>query len=183
VAKPDVLRQIKREPAFWNVTAHALQTTFIITIGRVFDEAPRSHSIQKLLAEMATHAEYFSKQALERRRGADTSGGDASWLPDYLRDAWEPTTADLEKVRDTLNPTVAKYQQVYQTIRHKMFAHKDIAVGTNAQLGKTLIGDVEQILYALRDMLEAVWQLYTNGRKPTLGKQKYDDEDRVRETS
>lgn len=178
------LREMNRNPTFWNISAHALQTTFIITIGRVFDKDQRSHSIQKLLAKMAVHPEYFSRAALElRKRAAASRGGDVSWLPNFLRDVQEPTTADLERLRDALNPTIAKYEEVYQPIRHKMFAHNDVAVDTDALLGKSLIADVEQILYALHDMLEAVWQLYMNGTEPRLGERKYDYEDRISETT
>ena len=125
-------------PTFWNISVHSLQTTFVITIGRVFDEDQRSHSIQKLLAEMAAHPEYFSRASLERRKREAVRGGDVSWLPDFLRDAWEPTTAHLEPLRDALNPTTAKYEAVYQPIRHKMFAHNDIAVDAGALFGRSL---------------------------------------------
>lgn len=182
-ANPGALSAMNRNPAFWNITTHALQTTFIITIGRVFDKDRRSHSIQKLLAEMAAHPEYFSKRALEQRKRALAGGGDVSWLPDYLRDVWEPSTVDLESLRNGINSTIAKYDQVYQPIRNKMFAHRDIAVDTVALLGKSLIDDVEKILYTVQDTLEAVWQLYMNGRAPSLGIRKYEDEDRISETA
>jgi len=32
---PEVLRQIHRNPAFWNTVLYGLQSTFIITIGRI----------------------------------------------------------------------------------------------------------------------------------------------------
>ncbi|MGH9325276.1 MAG: hypothetical protein ACRD2B_01100 [Terriglobia bacterium] len=177
------LTEMNRNPTFWNISTHALQTTFIITIGRVFDKDQRSHSIQKLLAEMAAHPEYFSRASLERRKREAARGGDVSWLPDYLRDVWEPRTADLEGLRDELNPTIEKYGEIYQPIRHKMFAHNDIAVDISVLLSKSLITDVEKILYELHDMLEAVWQLYMNGREPRLGQQKYDYEERISETT
>ena len=50
-------------------------------------------------------------------------------------------------------------------------------------LGRSLIADVEQILYALHDMLEAVSQLYMNGMEPRLGQRKFDYEDRISETT
>jgi hypothetical protein len=179
-----VLSQMNQNATFWNILEHALQTSFIITIGRVFDKDQRSHSIQKLLAEMAAYPEYFAKASLERRKREEAArGGDVSWLPDFMRDVWEPTTADLERLRDALNPTIAKYEGVYQPIRHKMFAHNDIAVDAGALLGRTLIADVEQILYALHDMLEAVWQLYMNGMQPRLGQQQYDYEGRISKTT
>jgi hypothetical protein len=172
-----------RSATFWNISVHALQTTFVITIGRVFDKDPRSHSIQKLLAQMAAYPEYFSRASLERRKREAARGGDVSWLPSFLRDVWEPTTVDLEQLRDALNPTIAKYEQIYQPIRHTLFAPNDIAVDIGALLGRSLIADVEQILYELHDMLEAVWQLYMNGMEPRLGQQKYDHQDRIGETT
>lgn len=182
-ANPIVLKRMQQNSTFWNITVYALQTTFIITTGRLFDKDPRSSSIQKFLAEMASHPDYFSKQSLERRKCEATRGGNVSWLPDYLRDVWEPTTPDLEQLRDTINPTIEKYEQVYQPIRHKMFAHTDIAVDRNALLKETIITDIERILYTLYDTIEAVWQLYMNGMKPTLGVREYDDESRISKTT
>lgn len=177
------LARMNSNPTFWNITLHSLQTTFIITIGRVFDRDPRSYSLHKLLAETIAHPEYFSKEALARRKCDAAGGSEPDWLAEYLKHSWEPDSAALVQLRDALKPTIAKYEAVYQPIRHKMFAHKDIAVDTDALLGKSLIADVEQILYATHDILERLWQLAHNGLKPELGVQKYDYTARIRKTT
>lgn len=37
VGDPDVYERINRFPAFWQLNAYALQTTFFIVFGRIFD--------------------------------------------------------------------------------------------------------------------------------------------------
>ena len=179
---PEVLLQIHRNPAFWNTVLYGLQTTFIITIGRIFDSNTKSNSIKNLLSEMVAHPEYFSKTALERRKLTQNKGGSPSWLPVYMRDAWEPSKADLEQISNAMQQTFDKYKRIYKPIRDKIFAHRDIGVDVQALLGVTLISEVEAILYDVRDTLEAISSIYMNGLKPRLGHRKYENEPLSTET-
>lgn len=181
-ANPEVLRQMRTNPAFWNLTLHGLQTTFVITMGRAFDTNKKSNSIQNLLSEMVAHPEYFSKQALERRKRGQVKGGNPSWLQGYMNVAWEPSKVDLEHLRDGMQPVVDKYKLVYKPIRDKIFAHRDIGVNIQMLLGQTLISEVEDILYAVRDTLECISSIYLNGLKPRLGVRNYENVDLTTET-
>lgn len=173
--------RINADARFWLVTTHALRTTFMITLGRIFDHDQRSHSIRKLLNETVTHPEYFSKDRLARRRYAG-AGPEPVWLDEYIRNAWEPDVAGLGKLRNALAPSQAKYDEAFKLIRHKLYAHQDIMDRTSIQtlIGKGLITDLEKILYDLHDVLSCIWQLANNGNEPKPGVSEYSYEQRIR---
>lgn len=173
--------EMNANPHFWVVTTHALQTTFMITLGRIFDLDPRSHSIHKLLSETVAHPEYFSKTALARRKRA-IAGSEPTWLNEYLEEAWEPNVAGLEKLRAALAPSQEKYDMAFKPIRHKLFAHQDIMDRASIQtlIGKGLITDLEKILYDVHDVLSCIAQLANNGEEPRPGLITYDYEHRIR---
>jgi len=179
---PSVLLRLQQNPEFWNTVTHGLQTTFIITIGRIFDRSPRSYSIQKLLSKMTDHPQYFSKSSLEMRKRILANKGGVSWLPDYMNDVWVPSQVDLERLRDNIQPSIEKYEQIYQPIRNKLFAHRDMGLNTQMLLERSRISDIEHIIYTARDTLEAIHQLYVNGREPKLGVQQYNNESLTVET-
>lgn len=116
---------------------------------------------------------------MEKRKIALARGAYESWLPDFLSDAWEPTGADLQEIHARLKPTANKYRNIYEPIRNKVFAHRDIGVNINSLFGKTQKSEIEQILNDLRDMLETVEQIYLNGRKPEFNQRTYDDKERI----
>ena len=176
------LHRMNANPLFWTVTAHALQTSFIITLGRVFDRNPKSHSIHKLLVETVAHPEFFSKAALRHRKLRDSTDQEPEWLPGYLLEAWEPDAAALEKLRDALTPSSDKYDAAFKDIRSKLYAHRDILdrAGIQAIINRGLLVDLEDILYTLHDLLECITQLIYNGTKPFPGARKYDYEERIR---
>jgi hypothetical protein len=180
-----VLRRFNRNPEFWNIALHALQTSFFVILGRVFDEDDKSHSIYKLLRATEAHPEYFSKRALAERKRQETPGSEPDWLADYLAHAWEPDPKALKKLRRAIAPAIKKYKEVYKPIRHKIFAHKVLtdSVEVNALFDKALTKDIEKVLYDLHDLLECIWQLGYNGAEPKLGARKYDYKERIKNTT
>ena len=82
-----------------------------------------------------------------------------SWLHNYMKDVWVPSKVDLERLRDSIQPTIKKYEQIYQPIRNKIFAHRDMGVNIQMFLEKSLISDIEHIIYTARDTLEAIQRL------------------------
>jgi hypothetical protein len=117
----------QRSAQFWVLIAYALQTTFFIAFGRIFDKRTDSFSIQKVVESTIANPVFFSRGALrERRRKSDNMyGPDPQWLIDYVNQAWEPTAADLEPLRTSLMPHYDKFTAIYRPIRHKFFAHRE----------------------------------------------------------
>jgi AbiU2 len=174
VADRDVYERINRSPAFWQLNAYALQTTFFIVFGRLFDNRTDSHSIQKLVDITIANPALFSKEALRQRKRENSkiygSDSDPGWLTEYLKHVWEPTMDDLRVLRTELEPHIAQFRTIYRPIRHKFYAHKstESEAAIAALFGKTLIGDVNRILAFLYTLLWCINDLALNGHRPNL---------------
>jgi hypothetical protein len=171
-AEPEIQVKIRSFPEFWSITLFSLQTTFFISFGRVFDTARDSLSIQKLVRIAEQYAPIFSRKFLLARKRFDNriAGDDPQWLLDYVREAWEPTRADLEDLRKSLDPLFSKFKEIYDPIRNKIYAHrsKEDETVVYELFSKTLIGDVQRILHFVHTLLWALQEMAYNGRKPEL---------------
>ena len=178
---PAVLRGFSDAPTFWITARYGLITTFFVTLGRLFDEDRNAHSIHKLLRATGAHPEYFSRGALAERKRRAPGGSEPDWLADFLKDAWEPDAADLRALRRALAPSIKKYEAFYEPIRHKVFAHKELkdTASVDELVSKAIIHDVEEVLNALHDLMEAIRQLYHDGIKPELGIKTYGYKNRI----
>ena len=172
VAERGIQDKINRFPEYWTLSLFALQTTFFIVFGRLFDDRSDSHSVQKLVEATIAHPEFFSRAALrERRREASKiAGTDPDWLKQFLADAWEPIGADIEPLRAALVPHSQRVAKIYKPLRHKVFAHKAVEddAAISALFAKTLIGDVMDTLRFLHTLLWAISELAWNATKPDL---------------
>jgi len=172
VAERAIYDKVNRFPDFWRLNAYALQTTFFIAFGRIFDSRHDSLSIEKFVDATIANPALFSKAALRerKRQASNIQGPDPDWLIDYVRDAWEPTEADLRPLKDALTPHCDKFRAIYRPIRHKAFAHRssDDEAAIAALFGRTLIGDVSEILRFLHTVLGAIREMAWNARRPDL---------------
>lgn len=172
VGDREIYEKVNRFAEFCNLTFYALQTTFFIAFGRVFDNRDDSISVQKLVGATVRHPHFFSKAALRerKRKTGNIQGDDPEWLVQYVQRAWEPTVADLEPLQNALQPHYEKFRTIYRPIRHKAFAHRG-AEHENAiaeLFSKTLIGDGTEILRFLHTLLWAITEMALNARRPDL---------------
>jgi hypothetical protein len=162
--------KLKKAARFWTAQTYALQTSFFIVLARIFDEGSGAHSVHRLLGATQQHPEFFTRSALANRK--DTPGGyRPSWADYYAADAWEPQPPDLRAFKRYLSPAVTRFTNVYRPLRHEVFAHKLVAepTGLAALFGRAVIGEIEDVLFMLFDLHEALWQLFHNGRQWPLG--------------
>ena len=176
-----IFDKLNRNAAFWNPISYSLQTTFFMTLGRIFDVHGDALSVHKLLRVTAEHPEYFSKAALRARRLTSVQGT-PDWLENFLEGIWEPNTADLRILKKAVAPYQAKFEAVHRPIRNNVYGHNII---TEEQLRHDMfesakIKEIEEILYFLHDLVENLWNLLMNGDRPELGKVNYGYEERVR---
>jgi hypothetical protein len=130
-----------------------LQTTWFIALGRIFDRSSGAYSINDFLATTVAYKGLFSKRALaDRKRKA--AGGEPPWLDDYLKTAWEPSTADLEGIAAAIKPAEAKYAKRYKAIRDKVFAHRESSKLAATLFEHTLVSDIEDILFTLNETMK-----------------------------
>jgi len=124
----DNYEKINRDAHFWSGQLYALQNTWFIVLGRIFDRSKDAYSIYDFLASTVAYKGFFSSHALANRKRKDAGRAESEWLDDYLKSVWEPTTADLEKIKSAIESSHKKWEKSYKPIRDKVFAHTDINV-------------------------------------------------------
>jgi hypothetical protein len=165
-----IFDRYQRDAHFWTLSTLSLQTTFFIAFGRIFDHRRDSFSIHKVVDATIANPAFFSKDALLRRRRRLNNGGlDPDWL-DFVNQAWEPTTADLEPLRTALIPHYERFKVIYQPIRHKYFAHRgtDNQQAISELFSQTRISDVSEILGFLHTLIWSIQELANSARVPDL---------------
>jgi hypothetical protein len=160
-------------PLFWNTCAGALQTAAFMALGRVFDQQS-NHNVDTLLRIAQQNLAIFSKDSLAQRKQA-TSAERPEWLDEYLRSVYVPTADDFRRLRLHIKRRRRIYESNYRDLRHKFFAHKEVAdeADTAVLFGKGTIGELQRLFAFLGALHEALWQLYFNGQKPTLRPRRY----------
>lgn len=159
---------------FWNTVLGALQTASFIALGRVFDQDPSTHNVDRLLRIAQTNLNIFSKEALaERKRRASPNADE--WLTEYLRKVYVPMADDFRRLRRHVAAWRKVYERTYRPLRHKVFAHKQLfgPADIKALFAKTKIRELQRLLIFLSRLYEALWELFYNGRKPNLRPARY----------
>ena len=164
-----VFRLLNQAPLFWNTNLGALQASTLAALGRVFDPDPKNHSVTRLLSFAHANLGIFSKASLAARKRKSSANAD-EWLTEYLQTAYEPNSDDFRRLKRHVSARRKTYEANYRPLRHKVFAHRGVA--TRVEVGelfaKTNIREMQQLLVFLGRLHEVLWQLYFNGRKPTL---------------
>ena len=168
-----VHRLLNEAPLFWNTCLAGLQAASFMALGRIFDN-DSNHNLGKLLRITQAHPEIFSKAALGRRKQGDSSEPPA-WLPEYLRDSYEPTTRDFRRIRAHARKRRKIYEKNYRDIRHKWFAHKVVSEQTEirALFSNASTRELQQLFAFLSWLYETLWELFFNGRKVVLRPLRY----------
>ena len=169
----EVLLLLNRAPLFWNTALGALQTSTFIALGRVFDQQSK-HNVDRLLKIAQANMSIFSKEALAGRKHRGSTNAD-EWLEEYLSGVYVPNANDFRRLRRNVAQRRRVYESNYRALRRQIFAHKEVSAKKDVQelLDKTNVRELQQLLIFLGQLHEALWQLYHNGRKPTLRPARY----------
>ena len=164
---------VNKTPLFWKTNIGALQTAFFITLGRIFDQKSE-HNVDKLLGIAQEQCPIFSTEALEGRKRKGSPNAD-QWISEYMRGVYVPTAHDFRRLRAYVQKYRRIYEDRYRDIRKKIYAHKELSKIEDVQrlYAKTNIREIEKLLIFLNRLYQALWQLFHNGRKPTLRPMKY----------
>jgi AbiU2 len=168
-----VHRALNQSALLWKTTLGSLQTATFITLGRIFDQGS-AHNVDRVLGLAQRYPGIFAKSALGKRKQAQSDTA-PSWLPAYLSEAYVPTKMDFRRLRTHVHARRRVYEANYRDLRHKVFAHKELTndADISALYAKTNIRELQRIVTFLGSLHEALWQLYFNGRKPTLHPRRY----------
>lgn len=167
-----LLKAFNESPLSWIVIRHSMMLSLIMTLGRIFDIEGGAVSIDDLIKSCIDDIEQFSKARLRQRKMMQP--GDKSWLDDYMKNAYEPQEKDFQKLRPEINKYKKIYQEYYQPLRHKIFAHSDKQYFSNKdELWKATKGaNMEEMLNFLEDLKVTLEMAYDNGTKPELKRSK-----------
>jgi hypothetical protein len=169
----DVRSALNRHALFWNVQVYSLQTSLMMVLGRIFDTDGDVHSVHKVISATLSNVKIFSKDSLEKRK--ITHGVTGKDLEHFMIDTWSPTSAsDLRYLKKAVATHATHYRNVYGPIRDKFIAHRVINDPNDvwnlfAATNRTEIGET---IAFLGDLVEALQDLYQNGREPVLGSQR-----------
>lgn len=168
-----VLRLIKTAPLFWNTMLGGLQTAAFVALGRIFDN-DSAHNLGRLMRLVKDNPQIFSKAALALRKQG-TGSSPPSWLSDYMKSVYVTKASNFRRLRDYVSKHRKIYLAKYQPLRHQVFAHKGVSspADVSALFAQTNIREMQRMLVFLRALYEALWQLFVNGKRPTLRPQKY----------
>jgi AbiU2 len=165
---------INEASLFWKTCLYGLQSSTFIVLGRVFDQDKKSkHNIDRLIGIAQRHPEIFSKGALGKRKQG-TSPRWPDWLDKYLDKACVPKPEDFRRIRKHVAKWRRVYDSKYRPIRHQIYAHRGVTGDEGDALwAKTQTRELQLLLKSLRELQEALWQLYHNGHRPVLRPQRY----------
>lgn len=163
-------RAINPNALSWNIILHSLQSTFFISIGRIFDTNPQACSIHLLFRQCIKSIKEFEKSSLGNRKIKE-AGKTPDYLSEYLNKAYEPKPSDFSSLKTNVSRVQKIYEEHFRPIRHKVFAHKDSdhISDTSLLFAGTTIADAEDILSTLYKVERVIWDLYTNGHKMNFG--------------
>ena len=168
-----VHRLLDGSALFWSTILGGLQTSTFIVLGRILDQSS-AHNVDRVLKIAQNHPDIFSRAALGKRKQGNLKTP-PEWLPNYLADAYVPEPEDFRRLRTHVNRKRKIYADNYKDLRRKVFAHKELAdsAAVSALFAKTNIHELQRLLVFFNQLYSALWQLFFNGRKPTLPPRRY----------
>ena len=181
VDEKKVRRALNRNPLSWTIILYSLQSTFFITIGRLFDTDGRSFSVHTFLRQCIENVDQFSKDALRKRRTKGSEADKPSWLDEFIEKSYQPNKEDFLKLKGEASKRQKRYESIYKPIRHKIFAHKDLKNIKRVDIlfRKTKIGEIQDILYFLYQIKMIIRELLENGTWKKIGYYSFNEEEFV----
>lgn len=165
----------------WNAILHSLQTTFLVTLGRIFDIDRGALSIHTFLNKCLSEREQFGREGLRRRKIKLVGGNEPEWLEEYLNNAQYPRAEEFRRLKIQTKPFSKKYEEIYKPIRHKLIAHKEIdsinKVGEYFE--KTNITEIINMLNFINGVSMVVMQWYINGKRTLIEDHRYTESETV----
>lgn len=179
----DLFHTINQNALSWNTLTNSLQTTFFITLGRLFDTDGDAFSVHAFLNSCKRNITQFSHEECRKRKIKLNGGVVPDWLDDYIKNAYEAKASDFDKLKREVSEQQNIYIEVYRPIRHKVLAHKETATIENVGelFGKTNIGQIQHFIYFLHQIENVVFDLLYNGTLNKIGDYEFREDVRAHE--
>lgn len=160
-----VFQAINENAQFWNDYKYSSILYVIITLGRVFDDSKKSHSIRRLI-RVAKNSGLFTRKEL-RKRKIESSDNSHEWIDSYMSNVSEISTSDYYRFLRYNVDTLRMWKKV-KGIRNKIYAHEDVMTEEkrNKILKKGEYTILSNIINRLLIVENILCQSFHNGRKP-----------------
>ena len=177
----EIVKALNENALSWRIIQHSLQSTFLITLGRMFDSDARSLTAHSLLDLCIKNLDQFGEDSLRDRKLRDQNGNVPDWLESYLEGTYRPTENNFKDLKAEVTKFKDIYLGNYQPIRHKLLAHKDMVTFEKRHelFERTDIGQIEDMLEFLFQIENIVWELLMNGRMTKVGDFDFSEAKRV----
>lgn len=166
---PNALKKLNHNPHIWNRCLDGLFSSSVIALGRLLDSNTNNHRAMGVAAYAIKHAWLFKREELKKRK-LKTIGEPPDYLEEYIREAYEPTKIDLGQLQQMVKDCNKLYQSKFRNIRSLVYAHSvEISPADVQRLFSEANSDeLREILGKLMVVYGSLWELYINGRKPSL---------------
>jgi hypothetical protein len=163
------VNRINENVYFWIILESSLLTKVFIGIRRLFESKSDTFNFQRALNMIKSNIVDFQPAALELRKLEGISGR-PGWLDEYVASVYTPQEADFNALAKLVRLSSKRMKGVYTDAASKIFAHAVHTETTviNNLLENTNLDEIESALNAIWHFYEQVWQMYENGREPSL---------------
>ncbi|MDX2179893.1 MAG: hypothetical protein SFV18_09895 [Bryobacteraceae bacterium] len=155
----------QNDAGFWQLHRATVQAYLFMTLGRLFDNGDDALSFDRFLD---TRPEIFAREALRARRQPLTGMLDEAWLQDFIERAYVPTLEDIRQLQRFVRPVRKQCEKIYRPLRTAHYAHRLGKRESDELFPKTNRNRVRNMLFRLSAILQCLFDLFHNGRKPFL---------------
>jgi len=177
----DAYRALNENALSWITITHSLQSTFFITLGRLFDIDGDAFSVHAFLRSCLDHIDQFSLEEVRKRKIKINGGSTPEWLDRYMENAYQPKESDFQRLRGEVSKQQRVYEEIYRPIRHRVIAHKESAsIDIESELfSKTNIGQIQEFINFMYQIHNIIFDLLYNGSLNEIGTYKFTEDKRV----
>ncbi len=151
---------------FLGTVRNALDVSFMLSLGRLFDKRKDCNFNLRTISEIAKkNINIFSKESLRSRKAKNGFHDD-----NYINKAYSPTNDDFVELDRQIDIYRKKYEK-YNIIRNKVHAHREFSHKEPKfwnLFDETKISELEEIFAFLNQLDTNFFELYHNGRKFNL---------------
>ncbi len=165
IAEEVFLVKLNHNIYFWNNIIYSLQSSYFMSLGRIFDQRRDTFSINVFLNKCTENFYQFSKTELRKRKATHITN--SVELQEYIDNTYEPTLEDFRKIKNIVNDFGKVYRNDYKDIRHLIFAHTKLIEKSELKnlFLNTSKNKLEEIFITLKYLMTGLFGLYHNGQK------------------
>lgn len=161
--------QINKNADFWLIYESSIRTNLFIGIRRLYENKADTFNFQKFIERCENNIEEFSKKSIRKRK---INGNDNAheWIDEYMESVYEATLEDFRSLSRFVRDNSKKMKGMYTNVASTIFAHAvHIDRPEIYDMMKDLeLEEIETALNSIWHAYEQIWQMYENGRKPSI---------------